>query len=128
MQSQTGACLHIKLKINNTQIVTTNRAFMQGLQKQFSYKFSQLQELGQLSQYSNQDSGWMTGKGRDFFLFLTLSRLALRSTQPPIRWTPRALSLGVKQQGHGADHSPPSYAKVKSAQISTAAPPDIFMA
>jgi len=42
-----------------------------------------------------------------------VSRLALGPTQPPIQWVPGALSLGVKQQGHEADHSPPSSAEVK---------------
>jgi hypothetical protein len=31
----------------------------------------------------------------------------------PIQWVPGALSLGVKRPGRGADHSPPSSAKVK---------------
>jgi hypothetical protein len=34
-------------------------------------------------------------------------------TQPPIQWVPGALSLGVKQPGREADHSPPSSAGVK---------------
>jgi len=42
-----------------------------------------------------------------------MSRLALRPTQPPIQWVLGALSLGVKQSGLEADHSPPSSAKVK---------------
>jgi len=33
--------------------------------------------------------------------------------QPPIQWVPAALSLGVKQPGHGTVHSPPSSAVVK---------------
>jgi hypothetical protein len=49
------------------------------------------------------------------FLFTTLSRLALGPTQPVIQWVPGALSLGVKQPGHEAGHSPPSSAKVKNA-------------
>jgi len=55
------------------------------------------------------DSWW----GLGIFLFTTASRTALGSTQPPIQWVPGALSLGVKQLGHEADHSPPSRAKVK---------------
>jgi len=38
------------------------------------------------------------------FLFTTVSRPALRPTQPPIQWVPGALSLGVKR---------PSSAEVK---------------
>jgi hypothetical protein len=44
----------------------------------------------------------------------TASRQAVGPTQPPIQWVPRALSLGVKQPGHEADHSPPSNAEVKN--------------
>jgi hypothetical protein len=46
-------------------------------------------------------------------LFTTASRTALGPTQPPIQWIPGALSLGVKRQGHEADHSPTSSAEVK---------------
>jgi hypothetical protein len=35
------------------------------------------------------------------------------STQTPIQWVPRALSLGVKRPGREADHSSPSSADVK---------------
>jgi hypothetical protein len=51
--------------------------------------------------------------GLGIFLFTTVSRKALGPTQPPIQWVPGGLSLGVKQLGHEADHSPPSSAKVK---------------
>jgi hypothetical protein len=34
-------------------------------------------------------------------------------TQPPIQWTPQALSLGVSRSGCEADHSLPSSADVK---------------
>jgi hypothetical protein len=33
----------------------------------------------------------------------------------PIQWVPGALSLGVKQPGCEADHSPPTSAEVKNA-------------
>jgi hypothetical protein len=55
------------------------------------------------------DSQW----GLGIFLLTTASRVALGPTQPPIQWVPGALSLGVKQLGHEADHSPPSSAEVK---------------
>jgi hypothetical protein len=55
------------------------------------------------------DSRW----GLGIFLFTTVSRTALGPTQPPIQWVPGALSLGVKQPGREADHSPPSSAEVK---------------
>jgi hypothetical protein len=48
-----------------------------------------------------------------YFVFDTMSRPALRPTQPPIQWVPGTLSLGVMQMGHEADHSPTSSAKVK---------------
>jgi hypothetical protein len=47
------------------------------------------------------------------FLFTTASRTALRPTQPPIKWVPGILSLGVKRPGIEADHSPPSRAEFK---------------
>jgi hypothetical protein len=47
------------------------------------------------------------------FHFTTASRTALGPTQPPVQWVPGALSLGVKQPGREADHSPPSSAEVK---------------
>jgi hypothetical protein len=37
--------------------------------------------------------------GLGIFLFITVSRTALGSIQPPIQWVPRALSLGVKRPG-----------------------------
>jgi hypothetical protein len=55
------------------------------------------------------DSWW----GLAIFLFTTVSRTALESSQPPIQWVPGALPLGVKWPGHETDHSPPYSAKVK---------------
>jgi hypothetical protein len=49
----------------------------------------------------------------EFFLFATMSRPALGSTQPPIQLVPRAFTLGVKWPGHEADRSLPFSAKVK---------------
>jgi hypothetical protein len=46
-------------------------------------------------------------------LFVTASRTALGSTQPPIQWVPGAFSLEVKWPGREADRSPPSSAEVK---------------
>jgi hypothetical protein len=46
--------------------------------------------------------------GLGIFLFTTASRTALRPTQPPIQWVPRALCLAVKRPGREADHSPSS--------------------
>jgi hypothetical protein len=59
--------------------------------------------------------GWMTEKlgfdslkGQEVFHSSTASRLAMGLTQPPIQWVIEAPSVEVKQQGHEADHSPPS--------------------
>jgi hypothetical protein len=49
----------------------------------------------------------------EIFLFTTTSRMALEPAQPPIQWVPGAVSLGVKQLGYEADHSPPYSAKVE---------------
>jgi hypothetical protein len=55
------------------------------------------------------------------FLFTTVSRMALEPTQPPIQWVPGVLSLGVKQPGREADHSPPPSAG--GQRMSGAIPP-----
>jgi hypothetical protein len=47
-------------------------------------------------------------------VFSTASRLMLGPTQPLIQWVPGALFLGVKQQGHEADHPFPPRAEVKT--------------
>jgi hypothetical protein len=52
-----------------------------------------------------------------------VSRTALGSTQPPIQLVTGALSLGVKQPGREADHSPPSSAENKNAWRYTSTPP-----
>jgi hypothetical protein len=48
------------------------------------------------------------------FLYFEVSRPALGSTQPYIHCLSWSVSLGVKQQGHEADHSPPGSAKLKN--------------
>jgi hypothetical protein len=53
----------------------------------------------------------------DIFLVITTARPALRPPQPRIQWVPRALSPGLKRQGHEADHSPPTSAKVKKTFV-----------
>jgi hypothetical protein len=83
---------------------------------------------------SKEDKLWsMLGYGLDdqgsrvrfrgIFLFTTVSRTALGPTQPPIKWVPGALSLGVKRPGREADHSLPSSAEVKNAWSYTSTPP-----
>jgi hypothetical protein len=46
-----------------------------------------------------------------------MSRPSLGPTQPPIQGVPGALSLGVKQPDHDADHSPQSSAEVKNVEL-----------
>jgi hypothetical protein len=57
--------------------------------------------------------GFDSRQGLGIFLITTASRTALGPTQPPIKWVPGALSLGVKRPGRESDNSPPSIAKVK---------------
>jgi hypothetical protein len=64
----------------------------------------------------------------EIFLFSTSSRLVLSPIQPPIQWILRALSPGVKQPGHEADHLPPTSVEVKNMGIYTSTPPYVFMA
>jgi len=47
---------------------------------------------------------------------------ALGPTQPLNKWVHVSLSLGIKQLGHGNDHSPPSSAKIKSVWSCTSTP------
>jgi hypothetical protein len=47
------------------------------------------------------------------FLFTTAFRPTLGPTQPPIKWVPGAVLLGIKWPGREADHSPPASAEVK---------------
>jgi hypothetical protein len=89
---------------------------------------------GQRSRYrdwlqAGQPMGGISSPGRvKNFLFSTSSRLALGPTQPTIQWAPGALSLGVKQSGREADHSPPASAEVKKMWIYISTPPYAFMA
>jgi hypothetical protein len=61
--------------------------------------------------------------GAGIFLFTTVSRTALGSTQPSIQWVPGVLSLGLKLPEREADHSPPSSVEVKNAWSYTSIPP-----
>jgi hypothetical protein len=58
-------------------------------------------------------TGFDSLRGLEIFLFDTMSRPALGSTQPPAQCVPGAFSLEVKQPGREADFSPPSSAEVK---------------
>jgi hypothetical protein len=73
--------------------------------------------------YGLHDQGFKFQQGLGAFLFMTVSRLAQGPTQPPIQWIRGAVSLGVKQSGHEAGHSPLSSAKFKNAWSYTSTPP-----
>jgi hypothetical protein len=63
------------------------------------------------------------------FLFTTVSRTALGTTQPPIQWVLLgAVSLGVKLPGREADNSPSSSAEVTNAWSYTSTPQYVFIA
>jgi hypothetical protein len=51
------------------------------------------------------------------------AKLAPGPTQPPIQWEPGVLSLGVKQAGCEAGHSPSTSAEIKKTWIYAATPP-----
>jgi hypothetical protein len=53
-------------------------------------------------------------EGAREFIFSIASRQAVGPTQPPVQRVPAALFLGIKRQGHEADHSPPFSAEVKN--------------
>jgi len=54
--------------------------------------------------------------------------MQLGTTQPPIKWVPEALSLGVKWPGRESDHSPPSSAEVKNVWSYASILQYVFMA
>jgi len=51
------------------------------------------------------DHNSIPGRDRDFFLFATASRPALRPTQSPIQWVPSALYLEAKRPVRDPDHT-----------------------
>jgi hypothetical protein len=57
--------------------------------------------------------GSIPSRGRRFLTF-SMARPALGHTQPFVQCVPGSLSLGVKQPGSEADHSPPSSAEDKN--------------
>jgi hypothetical protein len=85
----------------------------------WSWDSSVVYELG----YSLEDRGFVSGQRKWIFLFITVPRLALESTKPPIQWVPWALSLGVKWPERETDQSPPTSAEVKNASSCTSTPP-----
>jgi hypothetical protein len=68
--------------------------------------------VGIVTGYGLDGRGSIPGRGK-IFLFSIASRPVLRPTQPPIKWVPGAISLGVKRPGCEADHSPISLVEVE---------------
>jgi hypothetical protein len=66
--------------------------------------------------------------GKEIFLYPTVARPAVGSTQPPIQWVLRDLFPGVKWLGCETVHSPPSSAKDRNGGAILPFPPRIFMA
>jgi hypothetical protein len=62
------------------------------------------------------------------FLFTTASRPAVGPTQPPIHLVPGALSVGVKQPSHEADHSPHPVPRSRMHEATPPLPQYAFMA
>jgi hypothetical protein len=59
-------------------------------------------------------AGFCSQKRDETLLYSTASRQPLRSTQSPIQWVMKAISMGVKRPECEADHIPPSSATVKN--------------
>jgi hypothetical protein len=72
--------------------------------------------------------GFDSRRGLGISLLTTASRTALGPTQPPIKWVPGVLSLGVQWQRREADHSPESSDEIMNAWSYTSAPQYVFMA
>jgi hypothetical protein len=62
------------------------------------------------------EQGFDSRQRHKIFLFSMAFRPALEPTQPPIKWAPEALFLGVKRPGYEAHHSPPSSAEVMNGE------------
>jgi len=56
--------------------------------------------------WTTEGSWFNSWQRQKIVLFSTVSRLALRHTQPHIQWIMGVLSLVVKQLGHEADTHP----------------------
>jgi len=85
-----------------------------------------------LTSNSDLDTGWMTGVrlpagALNFFHFITASRPALGSTQPPIQWVPAAFSVGIWRQRPEVDHSFVCSAEVKNKWIYTSSCCDTWL-
>jgi hypothetical protein len=93
------------------------------LLKRQKKKIKRTSSVGIALGYGLDDRWFESWHGLGIFLFPTAFRPALRPTQSPIQWVSGALSLGVKQPGREADHSPPSSPAVKNVRSYTSTPP-----
>jgi len=59
---------------------------------------------------------------KQIFLFCWTSSPVLEITEPSVQWVLEALSSGIKQPAHKADHSPPSSTEIKNAWSCTSRP------
>lgn len=64
---------------------------------------SKLEDMGQLTQYSDLVTDWFRSWQEQILLFI-LSTLAVGLTQLTIFWVPRTFSLWIKELGNKADH------------------------
>jgi hypothetical protein len=114
--------------INNIQTHTAFVDYEKAFDKLIRTK---LHSLGYLSGielgYGLDDRGFESRQRQRIFLFTTVPRLALVTTQPPIQWVPGA-SLGIARRGREADRLHPSSAKVKNEWSYTSVPQYAFMA
>jgi len=67
---------------------------------------------------------FVTGAG--ILLFATAPRPPMGPTQPPTRWVPGTISLGIKRSGHETDHSPTFSAEVKNVWDYTSILPCLY--
>jgi hypothetical protein len=64
--------------------------------------------------YRLDDRASIPGGGKRIFPLASVSRTALRPTQPPVQWVPGSFPVGKARPGSDADHSPLISAEVKN--------------
>jgi hypothetical protein len=94
------------------------KIFSKSIAEKYASKY-----CSELSGYGLDDKGSTFQQELEIFILTTTSRPALEPTHPSVQWVLGVLSPEVKQQGHEADHSPTSSAKIKNVWSSTSSPP-----